>query len=83
MTDAENILNDDEFFANTVDTPNEGVEQHRKLRVFKVCKKQRKSTRCQKIMDTLKLATKLSSKHVISLYSTAISQVVKVRNLKI
>ena len=30
MTDVESILNDDEFFADTVDTPKEGIEQHKK-----------------------------------------------------
>ena len=30
MTDVENILNDDDFFGDTVDTPNEGIGQHRK-----------------------------------------------------
>ena len=40
MTDAENILNDDEFFADTVDTPKEGAEQHRKRECLKraICK---------------------------------------------
>ena len=27
MTDAENIINDNEFFVDTVDTPKEGTEQ--------------------------------------------------------
>ena len=30
MADVESILNEDEFFSDTVDTPKEGVEQHRK-----------------------------------------------------
>ena len=30
MADVENTLNDEEFFGDTVDTPKEGVEQHRK-----------------------------------------------------
>ena len=30
MTNVENILNDDEFFGNTVDKPKEAIEQHRK-----------------------------------------------------
>ena len=30
MADAENILNDDGFFGDTVDIPKEGTEQHRK-----------------------------------------------------
>ena len=28
MIDVENILNDDDFFGDTVDTPKEGIEQH-------------------------------------------------------
>ena len=31
MSDTENILKDDEFFADTIDTPKENVEQHRKI----------------------------------------------------
>ena len=31
MGDVENILNDDDFVADTVDTPKEGVEQHKKI----------------------------------------------------
>ena len=30
MDDVENILNDDDFFGDIVDTPKEGIEQHRK-----------------------------------------------------
>ena len=29
MADAGNILNDDDFFGNIVDTPKEGIEQHK------------------------------------------------------
>ena len=35
MTDVESILNDDEFFADTVDTPKEGAEQHKKRECLK------------------------------------------------
>ena len=35
MTDVENILNDDEFFGDTVDTPKEAIEQHRKRECLK------------------------------------------------
>ena len=35
MTDVESILNDDEFFADTVDTPKEGIEQHKKRECLK------------------------------------------------
>ena len=30
MDDVENILNDEEFFGDTIDKPNESVEQHMK-----------------------------------------------------
>ena len=39
MTDVESILNDDEFFGDSVDTPKEGIEQHKK----RECHKQRQS----------------------------------------
>ena len=35
MTGAENILNDDEFFGDIVDTPKEGIEQHKKRECLK------------------------------------------------
>ena len=35
MADVENILNDDDFFGDTVDTPKEGIEQHRKRECLK------------------------------------------------
>ena len=38
MTNVENILNDDEFFPDTVDTPKEDKE-------YKECNNQRQSTR--------------------------------------
>ena len=39
MADVENILNDDDFFGDSVDTPKEGIEQHKK----RECHKQRQS----------------------------------------
>ena len=35
MADVENTLNENEFFEDTVDTPKEGVEQHRKRECLK------------------------------------------------
>ena len=35
MADVENILNDEEFFGDIVDTPKEGAEQHRKRECLK------------------------------------------------
>ena len=35
MADVENILNDDDFFGDTVDTPKEGIGLHRKRECLK------------------------------------------------
>ena len=35
MADVENILNDEDFFGDIVDTPKEGIEQHRKRECLK------------------------------------------------
>ena len=35
MRNVENILNDDEFFGDIVDTPKEGIEQHKKRECLK------------------------------------------------
>ena len=35
MADVENILNDNEFFGDVVDTPKEGIEQHKKRECLK------------------------------------------------
>ena len=35
MADVENILNDQDFFGDIVDTPKEGIEQHRKRECLK------------------------------------------------
>ena len=35
MADVGNILNDDDFFRDIVDTPKEGIEQHRKRECLK------------------------------------------------
>ena len=35
MADVENILNDDEFFGDIVDTPKEGIEQYKKREYLK------------------------------------------------
>ena len=35
MADVENILNDDDFFGNIVDTPNKGIEQHKKRKCLR------------------------------------------------
>ena len=35
MSDVENILNDDDFFGDSADTPKEGIEQYKKRECFK------------------------------------------------
>ena len=35
MTDIEDILNDDDFFGDIVDSPKEGIEQHKKWEFLK------------------------------------------------
>ena len=35
MADAGGILNDNEFFRDVIDTPKEGIEQHRKRKELK------------------------------------------------
>ena len=35
MASVENILNDDDFFGGIVDTPKEGIEQHKKRECLK------------------------------------------------
>ena len=108
MADVENILNDDEFFGDTVDTPKEGLEQHGKRKCLKGViskskvlggKKQWTHERVDKASDETVNKTyaeykqrelnekvektgKDLGKHVINLYSTGISHVVKIRDVK-
>ena len=37
MADIGSIINEDEFFADTIDTPKEGDESHRKRESFEGC----------------------------------------------
>lgn len=37
MADIESIINEDEFFADTIDTPKKGDESHRKRESFEGC----------------------------------------------
>ena len=37
MADSESILDDDDFFEDTVDTPKDGIEQYKKTRTLKEC----------------------------------------------
>ena len=108
MADVENILNNDDFFGDTVDAPKEGIEQHRKWECLKsviskgnACLLGSKWT--QEKVDKASYETinktyaaykqrelnekgektgKALGKHVINLYSTRISRVVKIRDVK-
>ena len=108
MADVENILNDDDFFGDTVDTPKEGTEQHRKRECLKSVISKGKayllgSKWTQEKVDKASDETinktyaaykqrelnekgektgKALGKHVINLYSTGISRVVKIRDVK-
>ena len=108
MTDVENILNDDEFFGDVVDTPKEGTEQYKKREELKSVIRKRKAyllenkwihEKVDKASDETINKTyaeykqrelnekgektgKALGKHVVNLYSTRISQVVKIRDVK-
>ena len=109
-SDVENTLNDDEFFADTVDTPKEAAEQHRKRQCLKgaISKGKNVFTRQQqqqahervyranaeinnkvyakykrrKLTEKSEKIGKTLGRHVISLYSTGLSQMVKIRDVK-
>ena len=108
MNDDEHILNDDEFFADTVGTPREGIEQHRKRECLKCAINSGKGhllgrkwteDKVDKASDDIVNKTYAKYKqreitgkgekngkavdiYVISLYSTGISRVVKIRDVK-
>ena len=104
----ENVLSDDDFFADTVDTRKESVEHHRKGECLKdvIDKETLLSGKNQKKRERVSNARKefinktyvndkhrelneegdkmisTIGKHLISLYSTEMFQVVKISNLK-
>ena len=106
--DAENILNDDDFFGDSVDTPKEDIGQHRKRECLKSVTSRGKAyllgskwtqEKVPKVRDETINKTyteykqrelsekgektgKAFGKHVINLYSTGISGVVKIRDFK-
>ena len=108
MPDGENILNDDEFFGDTVDSPQEGTEQHKKQECLKNVISKGKayllwSKWTQEKVDKTRDETinktyaeykqrelnekgdktgKALGKHVINLYSTGISRLVKISGVK-
>ena len=108
MSDVENILNDEDFFEDIVDTPKEDIEQHRKReclksvlgsckayllgrkwtheKVDKASKKTINKTYAEYKQRGLnekgENTGKALGKHVINLYSTKVSRVVKIRDVK-
>ena len=108
MTDVEHILNDDDFFGDTVDRPKEGIEQHRKQecltsligrgkayllggkwtkeKVGKASDETINKTyveyKQRELNEKSEKTGKVLGKHVINLYSTGISRVVKIRDAK-
>ena len=67
MADAENVLNNDDFFGDTVDTPNESAEQHRKVEFLKSALSKGKLLGVkinEHIKGLIKLPTKLLIKHM-------------------
>ena len=101
MTDVENILNDDQFFGDVVDTPKEGIEQHVKWEELKSVIEKGKAhflgnkwthekvdkasgEAINKIYTvyTQRELNEKGEKHVINLYSTGISHMVRIRDIK-
>ena len=106
MADVENVLNDDEFFEDTVDIPKEGIEQHRKWECLKsvinkgkaylleskwtqqkvgraeIINKTYAEYKQRKLNEKGEKTGKALGKHTIILYSTSISWVVKIGNVK-
>ena len=108
MADVGNILNDDNFFGDIVDTPKEGIEQHRKRECLNsvICKgkanllgskwteervdkasyetinKTYAEYKQREVNERYEKTGKALGKHVINLYSSGISRVVKMRDVK-
>ena len=108
MADVENILNDDDFFGDSVDTPKEGIEQHRKRECLKsviskgkayllgskwtresadkasdeTINKTYAEYKQRELNEKGQKTGQALSTHIINLYSTGISRVVKVRDAK-
>ena len=107
MADVGDILNDDEFFGDIVDTPKEGIEQHKKREELKSVIEKGKvhllghkwtHERVDKASNEIinkwyaeykqrelnkkgEKTGKALGEHVINLYSTGISQRVKIRDV--
>ena len=104
MADAVKIVNNDEFFGDFVDTPKEGIEQHRKREYLKSAIDRGKlghkwtheridkesdeninrwyvENRQRELNEKGEKTGKALGKHVINLYSTGISRMVKIRDV--
>ena len=107
MADVGDILDDNDFFGYIVDTPKEGIEQHKKREYLKSAIDMSKvhllgskwtQERVDKASDEIINRTyaeykqrelnekgektgKVLGKHVINIYSTGISQMVKIREV--
>ena len=104
MADVGDILNNDEFFGDVVDTPKGGTEQHRKREYLKgaidkgklghkwthkkvdkasdeIINKTYAEYKQRELNEKGEKTGKALGKHVISLYSTGISWMVKIRDV--
>ena len=107
MADAEDILNEDEFFGDIVDTPKEVIEQHKKRECLKsvidkgkehllgkwthesvdkasdeTINKKYAEYKQRELNEKGEKTGKALGKHVINLYSTGISQWLKIKDVK-
>ena len=108
MADVGNILNDDDFFGDIVDTPKEGMEQHKKREELKnviskgkvyllgskwthekldkasdeTINKTYAEYKKRELNEKGKKTGKALGKHIVNFYSTRISWVVKIRDVK-
>ena len=107
INDVGNMSNDDDFFGDIVDSPKEGIEQHKKRECLKsvidkgnghllgkwtdervdkasdeTINKKYAEYKQREITEKGEKTGKALGKHVINLYSTGISRVVKIRDVK-
>ena len=107
MADAEDILNNDEFFGDIVDTPKKDIEQHKKRECLKsvidkgkvhllrkwthervdkasdeTINKKYAKYKQRELNEKGEKSGKALGKHVINLYSTGISQWLKIKDVK-
>ena len=96
MTDVGAILNNDEFFGDTVDTPKEGIEQHKKRECLgsksthesvdkasdESINKKYAEYKQRELNEKGENTGKALGKHVINLYSTGISRWLKIKDVK-